>query len=219
MKKIFNTIIVLMTVSSCSLSDWYGSYDPDPYMEIDENVTRECIDRSIVSLGYVQMACADKDIVPVDGASYVITDESGYKIGPFVCSISGKDTVWHYSYYGVQCISKETGEWKVSRHDETDGYGFRYDFVMNVREGVAEEDEDFAPLNVSFEGTRYENSAYYVTFRTDGELVIWRQESDSYSSFSKRGTIKYLFFDREKQRDWMTSTFLENGSIRYESSF
>ena len=222
MKRIITAILLLPFTVSCSITYWdesFGGYDDKgiEYVRYNNDIVEYCLTRPMTVKQYVDELYKVGDIKPVDGSSYVFKDEKGNQIGPLRCTISGKDTTWtygEYSYVMNRYSGGGTG-WEVSRKDQEGGNSrFRYVFTMKVRSM----DDKTGALDVSLSGFRYEDSEYYLSYCTEDGFRMVPEASGS-GNFTKAGTILLEFWKDGKKLDWLKTTYLEGGSVQYESSF
>ena len=91
---VFVAIMALSSVSCCLSGRDYAPYEGKEYIYYAENVLNKCMIPSVEILDYVIMA-KEKFSKPMKEGTYVIPDNKGYKVGPFVCSVENADTVWY----------------------------------------------------------------------------------------------------------------------------
>lgn len=223
MRKIIAAVTVLSAMISCTAfynDDIFAGYDDTgfEYLRYNDDIVRNCLVRPMILRGYVESLYGLENVKPADGTSYVFTDNSGQKIGPMKCSISGNDTTWTYLDYNfiVNRSANPDYEWTVSRNDEesfSQFNQFRYDFVLKVS-GV----EDNGLARVSLEGARYENSAYHLEYSTEGEFLMEPAITNE-NACTKNGILLLEFYKGDKKLDWLRTAFMPDGSSQFESTF
>lgn len=222
MEKIISAIFAFSAIVSCSVyygDNSFGGYDDRgfEYIRYNNDIIEYCLNRPMTVKQYVDALYTVEDIKPANGSSYVFTDASGQRIGPMKCTISGNDTTWTYSDYSyvVNRTSGDGYDWEVSRKDKGDGNSrFRYDFTLKVKNL----DDRVGTLKVSLSGYRYEDSDYYLSCATeDGFLMI--PDASGSGGYTNLGTLCLDFYKDSRKLDWLRTTYLEGGSVQYESSF
>lgn len=217
MKKIIAAVAALSAMISCSAFfeyDRFGGYNDTgfEYLRYNDDIVRSCIARPMILRGYVESLYELEDVKPKDGVSYVFTDNSGQKIGPLKCSISGKDTSWTYLDYNfiVNRSDNADYDWLVLRNDQDEFSRFRYEFTLKVRNI-----DGSGQVRASLDGFRYEDSPYHLKYW--GDFLIDPVITGD-NSFVKDGLLLLEFYKGGKKLDWLRTTFLSNGTTQHETS-
>lgn len=222
---VFVAIMALSSVSCCLSGRDYAPYEGKEYMYYAENVLNKCMIPSVEILDYVIMA-KEKFPKPMKEGTYVIPDNKGYKVGPFVCSVENADTVWYVNSERYIVRSPRLGEkaWTIIRDDSCVDMSHRdYKYIYTVTAIPAEKTDPVLSRHtwtIKVDGVRKEKSDYSMEFSSEGEITLEWDEPETFRSSGCRptGLLGISFKKGNVEKDWLKVLY-QDGSAQYQTSY